>query len=207
MHPRARAGVAAAAAAAAAAWWLWRSRNQKDAVAAAPEPVVAEEVPEGGITTAAAVAEEVPEGGIPTAAATASAWVNFATTILQTSTDDASLARAVDLLERSVDQRTRIIVEAGPSREARRQLGLSYANLGLARIRADRNSEGRQYLEAAHKIAVDTRDAFLERMIRANANNNPEIGLRFFLIGMSTRVAAQAEKKLAADDSQTTWKR
>ena len=26
--------------------------------------------------------------------------------------------------------------------------------------------------------AVDTRDAFLERMIRANANNNPEIGLR-----------------------------
>ncbi|KAH8070048.1 hypothetical protein JL721_5269 [Aureococcus anophagefferens] len=111
-------------------------------------------------------------------AAQASAWVNFATTILQTSTDDASLARAVDLLERSVDQRTRIIVEAGPSREARRQLGLSYANLGLARIRADRNSEGRQYLEAAHKIAVDTRDAFLERMIRANANNNPEIGLR-----------------------------
>ncbi|KAH8055061.1 hypothetical protein JL722_8485 [Aureococcus anophagefferens] len=111
-------------------------------------------------------------------AAQASAWVNFATTILQTSTDDASLARAVDLLERSVDQRTRIIVEAGPSREAQRQLGLSYANLGLARIRADRNSEGRQYLEAAHKIAVDTRDAFLERMIRANANNNPEIGLR-----------------------------
>ena len=62
--------------------------------------------------------------------------------------------------------------------KARRQLGLSYANLGLARIRADRNAEGRQYLEAAHKIAVDTRDAFLERMIRANANNNPEIGLR-----------------------------
>ena len=110
--------------------------------------------------------------------AQASAWVNFATTILQTSTDDASLARAVDLLERSVGQRTRIILEAGPSREARRQLGLSYANLGLARIRADRNAEGRQFLEAAHKIAVDTRDAFLERMIRANANNNPEIGLR-----------------------------
>ena len=77
-----------------------------------------------------------------------------------------------------MDQRTRIILEAGPSREARRQLGLSYANLGLARIRADRNAEGRQFLEAAHKIAVDTRDAFLERMIRANANNNPEIGLR-----------------------------
>ncbi|KAH8071817.1 hypothetical protein JL720_11318 [Aureococcus anophagefferens] len=180
--PNARAGLAGKA-------WLAAGRAHQltqefekaldayaECVRAAPGPGLEVDALVGEATIARRLQGAV--ASLPKFEACASAWVNFATTILQTSTDDASLARAVDLLERSVDQRTRIIVEAGPSREARRQLGLSYANLGLARIRADRNSEGRQYLEAAHKIAVDTRDAFLERMIRANANNNPEIGLR-----------------------------